>query len=211
MSKESNYVLPRSYLDQPKEIFKLYKDALEHVDDNVMTRAIELHRKAENKSMTNQRSKRWALVLSIFTASREQGTGLLPSEVMDALYVFSEDGNSEPIYPEDLDHFLNSYKKFKRELDVQTGPPSPTDFIESARDELMLDEKTVSRAREITNDMKNRGLTQGKNPRTVSAAATYLATKETGKRRTQSQVCKKFNISRTSMIKLMKEYKVEVV
>jgi transcription initiation factor TFIIB len=81
-----------------------------------------------------------------------------------------------------------TYRFLSRELDIKLLPTSPADYIPRFASELGLSGETQSRAIEIIKKATKEGLTSGRGPNGVAAAALYIASVLLTERKTQKEV-----------------------
>lgn len=80
----------------------------------------------------------------------------------------------------------------------------PTDYVNKFADELGLSEKVRRRAIEILEEAYQRGLTSGKSPAGLVAAALYIASLMEGEKRTQREVAE---VARVTEVTVRNRYK----
>ncbi|ASJ00384.1 transcription initiation factor IIB [Thermococcus gorgonarius] len=80
----------------------------------------------------------------------------------------------------------------------------PSDYVNKFADELGLSEKVRKRAIELLEEAYNRGLTSGKSPAGLVAAALYIAGLMEGERRTQREVAE---VARVTEVTVRNRYK----
>lgn len=79
----------------------------------------------------------------------------------------------------------------------------PTDYVNKFADELGLSEKVRRRAIELLEEAYNKGLTSGKSPAGLVAAALYIASLFEGEKRTREVA----EIARVTEVTVRKRYK----
>lgn len=80
-----------------------------------------------------------------------------------------------------------------------------TNLMPEAGKELSLSKETQDKAIEIINRAIEKGITEGKNPNSILAAAIFLAANETGEWRSQVEVSQALGISKSALYKRYKE------
>ena len=81
-----------------------------------------------------------------------------------------------------------TYRFLTRELNIKLPPTSPVDYVPRFASELNLSGEVQSKAIEIIEKAKEKGLTSGRGPTGVAAAALYIASVLLGERKTQRDV-----------------------
>ena len=81
-----------------------------------------------------------------------------------------------------------TYRFLTRELHIRLPPTSPIDYVPRFASELNLSGVVQSKAIEIINEAMQNGLTSGRGPTGVAAAALYIASVILGERKTQRDV-----------------------
>ena len=81
-----------------------------------------------------------------------------------------------------------TYRFLTRELNIKLPPTSPVDYVPRFASELGLSGEAQSRAIEIIEKAMEKGLTSGRGPTGVAAAALYIASVLLGERKTQRDV-----------------------
>ena len=81
-----------------------------------------------------------------------------------------------------------TYRFLTRELHIRLPPTSPIDYVPRFASELNLSGVVQSKAIEIINKAMDNGLTSGRGPTGVAAAALYIASVLLGERKTQRDV-----------------------
>lgn len=81
-----------------------------------------------------------------------------------------------------------NYRFLSRELDIKLKPTSPADYISRFASQLGLSGETQSKAIEIIHSANEKGLTSGKGPTGIAAAALYISSVLLGERKTQKDI-----------------------
>ena len=81
-----------------------------------------------------------------------------------------------------------TYRFLSRELDIKLAPTSPRDYIPRFASKIGLSGETQSKAISIIEKAIAEGLTSGKGPTGVAAAALYIASVLLGERKTQKDI-----------------------
>jgi len=91
------------------------------------------------------------------------------------------------VSPVETDRITTAYAALNRELDVETGPIDPTEYIPRFTTELDLDTDIERRAHELVDEAAEAGLTNGPNPCGVAAGCLYTAATELDRQLTQAE------------------------
>jgi transcription initiation factor TFIIB len=98
-----------------------------------------------------------------------------------------------------------SYRFIVKELNIRINPTNPIDYIPRFASELGLSSNVQQRAIEILEQAINLGLTSGRGPMGVAAAALYIASIEKGERRTQRDVSEVAKVTEVTVRNRYKE------
>lgn len=134
-----------------------------------------LYRKASSAGLVKGRSVRSMLAAVVYAACRRTHTPRSMREVAGHFKISEKElGKSLRLL-------------FKR-MGVSIPPPSPSDYIPMIASKLGLPDKLVARSLQIVKMAREKGITTGKEPWGISAAAIYLACQEAGIHRTQREI-----------------------
>jgi transcription initiation factor TFIIB len=97
-----------------------------------------------------------------------------------------------------------SYRFLARELGIKLAPTSPIDYIPRFASELKLSGKVQGKAIEILSRVVGQGLTSGRGPMGVAAAALYIAAVLNDEQRTQREVAE---VARVTEVTVRNRYK----
>jgi len=81
-----------------------------------------------------------------------------------------------------------AYRMIRDELKIAVPVPDPEKFVISFGRELGLSGETISKAIDIIRKAKQKGVSIGRDPAGIAAAALYIATRLSGEKRTQKSV-----------------------
>lgn len=98
-----------------------------------------------------------------------------------------------------------SYRFIARELNLKLPPTNPIDYVGRFADQLGLNERTKRKAIEILKEAVKRGLTSGRGPMGVAAAALYIASVLEGEKRTQREVAEVAHVTEVTVRNRYKE------
>jgi transcription initiation factor TFIIB len=97
-----------------------------------------------------------------------------------------------------------TYRFITRELQVKILPSNPSDYIPRFASSLDLSPKSQSRAVEILEQAHKVGLTSGRGPTGIAAAALYVSALIHGEKRTQREVA---DVARVTEVTIRNRYK----
>ncbi|MHA1369558.1 MAG: transcription initiation factor IIB [Promethearchaeota archaeon] len=97
------------------------------------------------------------------------------------------------------------YRYISNKLKLNAGPTSPTEYISRFASGLKLSGKCQARARKILLVASKKGLTSGRGPTGVAAAALYLASVLEKERRTQRDIAKVAQVTEVTVRNRFKE------
>ncbi|MCK4670660.1 MAG: transcription initiation factor IIB [Nanoarchaeota archaeon] len=97
-----------------------------------------------------------------------------------------------------------TYRFVTRELNVKILPSNPADYIPRFSSSLELSAKSQSRAVEILEAAHDAGLTSGRGPTGIAAAALYVSALIHGEKRTQREVA---DVARVTEVTIRNRYK----
>ncbi len=99
-----------------------------------------------------------------------------------------------------------SYRLMRRRLKITIPVVSPADFIPRFSTALILPEKVQQNAIKIIKLAHKKGLTAGRNPAGLAAAAIYIASLLEGDHRTQHQITKVAGVTEVTLRNRYKEF-----
>lgn len=97
-----------------------------------------------------------------------------------------------------------SYRFLARELSIKLAPTSPIDYIPRFASDLKLSGEVQGKAIEILSRVVDQGLTSGRGPMGVAAAALYIAAVLNDEQRTQREVAE---VARVTEVTVRNRYK----
>lgn len=154
--------------------------------------ASSIYRKALDKNLIMGRSIEGIAVSSIYIACRQ----LRIPRTLDEIAVISQARKRE----------ISRTSKFvAKELGIDLPIVSPADYIPRFASKLGLSGKTEVKAIEIANESKEKGLTVGKPPNGIAAAALYVAIMLTDEKKSQNQIAEVAGITELTLRNRYKE------
>lgn len=97
------------------------------------------------------------------------------------------------------------YRHLVLGISLKVPIASPVDYLKRFSKTLQLSPKSAKKALEILNEAKVRGITDGKDPAGLAAAAIYMATLITGEHRTQDQIAEVAHVTEVTVRNRYKE------
>lgn len=158
---------------------------------NVREAASLIYRKAVEERLIRGRSIEGVAAAALYAACRECKVPRTLDEIADVSRVSKKE-------------IGRSYRFIARELLIHLRPTSPTDYIPRFGSELGLSGEAQSKAIELLKEATKKGLTSGRGPTGVAAAAIYIASVLCGERRTQRDVA---DVARVTEVTVRNRYK----
>jgi transcription initiation factor TFIIB len=160
-----------------------------------------IYRKAVEKGLVRGRSIESVMAAAIYAACRTQKV----PRTLDEIARYTKAGRKD---------VARCYRLLLREVDVNIPIADPVDFITRIGGALELSGTTQHKAAEIIRDAKKMGITAGKDPAGLAAAAIYVASLLENERRTQKEIAQAAQVTevtvRNRYKELMKELGIEV-
>ncbi|MFO7991886.1 MAG: transcription initiation factor IIB [Thermoplasmata archaeon] len=142
---------------------------------NIRESAAVIYRKAVNKNLIRGRSITSVVAASLYAACRKAGVPRTLDEVAEAT-------------SSDRKEIGRTYRFLSRELVLKLRPTRPQEYLGRFCSELGLSGKVQKAAEEIIKKAEKKELISGKGPTGLAAAAIYIASIMTNRRRTQREV-----------------------
>ncbi len=158
----------------------------------IKDRALEIYRKALESGLVRGRSIESLVAASVYAACREMR---IP-RTLDEISRFTRAGRKD---------VARCYRLLIRESTVEVPLPNPVDFVPRIGELLKLSATTIRKAMEILKQAKEAGLTAGKDPAGLAAAAIYIAALLTGEIRTQKEVARAAQVTEVTVRNRYKE------
>ena len=158
---------------------------------NVRETAALIYREAVEKKLIRGQTIESVAAAAIYAACRKYNIPRTLHEISDASQV-------------DKKKIGRSYRHISRQLKLLVPPPGPTVYISRFASDLELSGKIQTRAIEILKSAMDKGLTSGRGPMGVAAAALYIASVQHGERRTQRDIAE---VARVTEVTVRNRYK----
>ena len=159
-----------------------------HVREN----AAIIYREAVEKGLIRGRSIEGVVAAAIYAACRKCRVPRTLDEIAEASRV-------------DRKEIGRTYRFLARELGIKLTPTNPIDYVPRFASELGLPGEVESKAIQILQKAAEKGLTSGRGPTGVAAAAIYIASVLLGCRRTQREVAEVAGVTEVTIRNRYKE------
>ncbi|MFB6266672.1 MAG: transcription initiation factor IIB family protein [Halodesulfurarchaeum sp.] len=145
-----------------------------------------IYRRALQEDLLPGRSIEGVATASLYAAARQMQTPRSLDEVANVSRI-------------DEMEFKRTYRYIVRELSLEVQPADPASYVPRFASELDLNEEVERRSRELLKTAQEKGVTSGKSPVGLAAAAIYAASLLTNQKVTQSQVSDVTNVSEVTI------------
>ena len=183
-AKERNLAFALSELDRNASKLSIPRSIREE--------ASSIYRNAVDKKLIRGRSIVGVVAAALYAACRICEVPRTLDEIADASSVSKKE-------------IGRTYRFLARELELKLAPTSPVDYVPRFSSQLNLSGEIESKAIEIINRAKEKGLTSGRGPTGVAAAAIYIAAVLFGERKTQSDVAQIAGVTEVTIRNRYKE------
>lgn len=159
-----------------------------------------IYRKAAKKKLIRGRSIDGVVASSLYTACRRFKVPRTLEEISEVSNVSKK-------------QIGKNYRFMCRELGIKLRPTSPADYVSRFGSKLDLSGEIQAKAVEIINHAIEKGLSSGRGPTGVAAAALYIASVLLGERKTQSEIADVAGVTEVTIRNRYKELseKINVV
>ena len=154
--------------------------------------AAALYRKAVMKKLIRGRSIEGMVSASLYAACRMEG---IP-RTLDEIAAVSKVSKKE---------IGRSYRFMARGLSLNLRPTSPVEYVDRFGDALNVSARTKKKAKEILREAIEKGITSGKGPTGLAAAALYVASLLEGEKKTQREVAEVAHVTEVTVRNRYKE------
>jgi len=149
------------------------------LSDSIKEEASKLYREATEKGLTRGRSIESVVAATIYAACRKLKIPCTIDDIVKNLPNKNADTKRE---------VARCYRLLVRDLDVEIPVIEPELFISRIISTLGLPDYVTIEAAKILREARSKGVTAGKDPSGLAAAAVYLAALRNGLRRTQKEI-----------------------
>ena len=153
---------------------------------NVRETASVIYRRALEENLLPGRSIEGVASACVYAAARQAGT----PRSLDELAAVSRVERME---------LTRTYRYIVRELNLEIEPADPESYVPRFASDLELSEEVERRARELLRTAKDQGITSGKSPVGLAAAAIYAASLLSNEKTTQNEVSEVTDISEVTI------------
>jgi len=160
--------------------------------DNVRETASVIYRRALGEDLLPGRSIEGVATAALYAAARQAGTPRSLDEFT-------------PVSRVDKMELTRTYRYVVRELGLRVKPADPASYVPRFVSRLDLSDESERRARELLDDAATAGITSGKSPVGLAAAAVYAAALLVNEKVTQSEVSEVADVSEVTIRNRYKE------
>ncbi|MGC8993221.1 MAG: transcription initiation factor IIB [Candidatus Aenigmatarchaeota archaeon] len=150
------------------------------------------YNEAVNRNLIRGRSIEAVIAALTYAVTREMGSPRTLEEILQVCNV-------------DKREVGRAYRFLARELKIRILPADPASFIPRFCSMLGLSDKVQAKALEIIKKVKKIGLSSGKGPTGIAAAAIYIASVLVGERRSQREIADILGITEVTIRNRFKE------
>ena len=164
--------------------------------EHVVEKSAYLFRKVEQKKLLHSRSNQSVLCAVVYMACRITNTPRTLNDIANAA------GIKKKV-------IQRVYRLLSANLDdVNSMSYSPSEFVSRISSEANISEKTKRDARKILELSQKKGITSGKHPMSMAAAAVYLAVQDNHEKVSQTQIAQISAISAVTIRNRVKELQI---
>ncbi|UCH37314.1 MAG: transcription initiation factor IIB [Candidatus Bathyarchaeota archaeon] len=168
---------------------------------NILETASLIYRRAVKMNLIRGRSIQGVTAAAIYMACRQCGVARTLDEVAASSLINRKEVG-------------RSYRFIVKELDVVVPPSGASSYISRFLSQLGLEGSVETLAIQILNTARTLGLTNGRGPLGMAAAATYIASSLVNERRTQRRIAEQVNVTevtiRNRYRELMENLEIEI-
>lgn len=151
-----------------------------------------IFQRARDDGLLVGRNRRSIIVAAVYHAARTHGNPLSPLDLADHC-------------PIDAKQLSRDIRYLSKEMALQTPPPEAIQYLDRYGPILGLSEDSRADAQELLEAGEAEGLTNGRSPSGIAAAACYAAAKRNGENVRQIDVAKESNVSTVTIRERYKE------
>ncbi len=167
------------------------------VPPQVKEEAAMIYREAAQRGLTRGRSIESVVAAALYAACRRLGIACTLQKVAESI------GIREGLDPKR--EVARCYRLLVRDLDLTIPVINPENYVNRITSELGLPESVAAEAIKIVRMAREAGITAGKDPSGVAAAAVYIAAIKQGFRKTQKDVASKAGVTEVTVRNRYKE------
>ena len=163
---------------------------------SVKERAAFIYRRVAERNITRGRNTESIIAASIYAGCRQLKVPRTLEEISDLTNLDNSKAKRK---------VGKSFRFLKQALNLGFIPPSPEDYMPRYCNELNLDQDVREQTFKLLKLSTQAGLTIGKNPLSVVAAAIYLSSKMCNKRKKQHEIVEVIGVTEVSIRNRYKE------
>lgn len=167
------------------------------VPSHVKEEAAIIYRQAAQKGLTRGRSIDSVVAAALYAACRRKQIACSIQKIAEALNL------REGFDPKR--EIARCYRLLVRDLELKIPVISPENFVSQITSELGLPDSVAAEAVRIVRLAREAGITAGKDPNGVAAAAVYIAAIKQGFKKTQKDVANKAGVTEVTVRNRYKE------
>ncbi|MEM0023781.1 MAG: transcription initiation factor IIB [Thermofilaceae archaeon] len=190
MRAQAQSSLERNLIQAQQELERL--GAQLGLPKRILDRASEVYRRALETGLVRGRSIESVVAAAIYAACRE----LKIPRTLDEISRYTRAGRKE---------VARCYRLLLRETSIRVPLPNPIDFAPRIGNMLRVSAATVRDAIDILRQAQQIGITAGKDPAGLAAAAIYIAALRRGEVRTQKEVARAAQVTEVTVRNRYKE------
>jgi len=184
---------------------KNINQALRYIDEiaarlelprQVKEEAARLYREAANKGLTRGRSIESMVAATLYAACRKHKYPCTLDDIAKHLNMRESDAKRD---------VARNYRLLVRHLNIKIPVIDADRFVYRIASALGLPDPVIAEAIKIVREARKRGLTAGKDPSGLAAAAVYLAALRQGHRKTQKEVAQVAGVTEVTVRNRYKE------
>ena len=156
------------------------------LSEGIFEDAFKLYRRALDKDLIRGKTIEGFVAASLLVVIRERG---IPRSLIEIASMIEVDTHV----------VARLYRELLRDFNLKMPIDEPTKYFDKISARFVLEPQIRGRALEILRDAKTRGMIQGKRPKSIAAAALYLAVKENYIEITQKKIAKVSEISEVTL------------
>ncbi len=163
---------------------------------HVKEEAAYLYRQAVSKGLTRGRSIESMVAATLYAACRKHRVPCTLDDIAKTVRMREVDAKRD---------IARNYRLIVRHLEIRIPVIQPETFVERIATALGLPDTVIAEAKKIVKMAKQEGLTAGKDPSGLAAAAVYLAAMMRGYRKTQKEVAQVAGVTEVTVRNRYKE------
>lgn len=159
-----------------------------NLPSSVEEEAARLYDKAIDQELVKGRKIEKIAISSVFIVARNQRVPRTLKEFSDATGISERE-------------LGKNYRYIAKEMDIDVEPVRAEDFVSRYASDLEVSGEVQAEARRIILEARDQGLTSGRSPDGVAAAAIYMAAKSEGEKLTQREVAETAGVTEVTIRK----------